>query len=132
MGTLIATGFDAPLRIAQALEEGKTVGMLVDQYLTTGVPVTFFGRRTRANPTIVRIARRVECPIHGVCVRRLPGGRFEIVLTEAIAPARDDAGKLDVDATMQIIFDIIENWIRETPEQWLWQHRRWRPQDSTL
>ena len=28
--------------------------------------------------------------------------------------------------TMQIVMSVIEGWIREHPEQWLWQHRRWR------
>jgi KDO2-lipid IV(A) lauroyltransferase len=27
---------------------------------------------------------------------------------------------------MQLITDIIESWVRENPEQWLWLHRRWR------
>jgi Kdo2-lipid IVA lauroyltransferase/acyltransferase len=27
---------------------------------------------------------------------------------------------------MQIITDVIEGWVREYPEQWLWLHRRWR------
>ena len=29
-------------------------------------------------------------------------------------------------ATMQAITDVIEGWVREHPEQWLWVHRRWR------
>ena len=53
---------------AQALQEGKHVAMLVDQYLTGGVEVTFFGRKTRANPMLARLLRQVECPINGVRV----------------------------------------------------------------
>jgi KDO2-lipid IV(A) lauroyltransferase len=22
---------------------------------------------------------------------------------------------------------VVEGWVRENPEQWLWMHRRWRP-----
>jgi KDO2-lipid IV(A) lauroyltransferase len=32
---------------------------------------------------------------------------------------------------MQAIITVIEGWIREHPEQWLWLHRRWRPEDAT-
>jgi lauroyl/myristoyl acyltransferase len=35
-------------------------------------------------------------------------------------------GKIDVAATMQVITSIIEGWVREHPEQWIWAHRRWR------
>src|SRR6266571_564237 len=61
MGTLIPAGRDAPLRLAEALKSGQHVGMLVDQYLTNGVEVTFFGRKTRANPTLARLLRQIEC-----------------------------------------------------------------------
>jgi len=76
MGTLIPAGRDAPLRLAEALQKGQHVGMLVDQYLTNGVEVTFFGRKTKANPMLARLLRQVDCPIHGVRVVRLPNHRF--------------------------------------------------------
>ena len=28
--------------------------------------------------------------------------------------------------TMQAITAVVEGWVREHPEQWLWLHRRWR------
>jgi KDO2-lipid IV(A) lauroyltransferase len=126
MGTLIPAGRDAPLRLGEALRNGQHVGMLVDQYLTNGVEVTFFGRKTKANPMLARLLRQVECPIHGVRVIRLPNHRFRIELTEEIPPVRDAEGKIDVKGTTQAITDVIESWIREYPEQWLWLHRRWR------
>jgi KDO2-lipid IV(A) lauroyltransferase len=132
MGTLVATGLDAPVRLAEALEAGRHVAMLVDQYYVRGVEVTIFGQRTRANPLIARLARQVDCPIHGTRIVRLPSGRFRAELTEAVPPVRDADGQIDVAGTMQAITTVIENWIRENPAQWLWVHRRWRPQDAPL
>jgi KDO2-lipid IV(A) lauroyltransferase len=59
-------------------------------------------------------------------VIRLPNHRFRAELTGEIAPVRDPDGRIDVQATTQAITTIIESWVREHPEQWLWLHRRWR------
>ena len=126
MGTLIPAGRDAPLRLADALQKGQHVAMLVDQYLTGGVEVTFFGRKTRANPMLARLLRQIECPVHGVRIIRLPGNRFRAELTEEIPPVRDASGRIDVQGTTQAITNVVEGWVREYPEQWLWLHRRWR------
>ena len=130
MGTLIATGLDAPIKISDALKRGAHVGMLVDQYFVRGVEVTFFGRRTMANPLLARLAQHFDCPIHGTRIVRLPGNRFRAELTDEIKPARGADGKIDIAATTQIIINVVEGWIREHPEQWLWLHRRWRPEDA--
>ena len=126
MGTLIPAGRDAPLRLAQALQQGQHVAMLVDQYLTNGVDVTFFGRKTKANPMLARLRRQVDCPIHGTRIIRLPNNRFRGELTEEIPPVRDANGEIDIQGTMQAVTNVVEGWVREYPEQWLWLHRRWR------
>jgi KDO2-lipid IV(A) lauroyltransferase len=126
MGTLIPAGRDAPLRLAQALQDGQHVAMLVDQYLTNGVEVTFFGRKTTANPMLARLLRQVDCPIHGTRIIRLPDNRFRAELSEEVKPVRDASGQVDIQGTMQAITSVVEGWIREYPEQWLWLHRRWR------
>ncbi len=126
MGTLIPAGRNAPLQLAEALKNGQHVAMLVDQWWTNGVEVTFFGRKTRANPTLARLLRQIECPVHGVRIIRLPGHRFRAELSEEVKPVRDANGEIDIQGTMQAITSVIEGWIREYPEQWLWLHRRWR------
>jgi KDO2-lipid IV(A) lauroyltransferase len=127
MGTMVATGLDAPVKLLRVLEAGGHVAMLVDQHYVRGVDVTFFGRTCKANPLLAQLARHVDCPIHGARIVRLPDrDRFRIDLTEAITPARDAEGRVDVAGTMQIVTSVVEGWIREHPEQWLWLHRRWR------
>jgi KDO2-lipid IV(A) lauroyltransferase len=115
------------VRLANAIERGEHVGMLVDQHFVKGVDVVFFGRWAKANPLIAQLARHTGAAIRGVRVVRQPDGNsFWGELTDEIAPARDAEGKVDLQGTMQIITGIVENWIREHPEQWLWLHRRWR------
>jgi KDO2-lipid IV(A) lauroyltransferase len=126
MGTLVPTSIEAPLRLVDALERGSHVALLVDQYNVNAVEVTFFGRRTKTSPLIAWLAGRCDCPIHGIRIIRRPGNRFELEVTEAITPARDANGKIEPQRTMQIITDVVEGWVREHPEQWLWVHRRWR------
>jgi Kdo2-lipid IVA lauroyltransferase/acyltransferase len=127
MGELIPTGLGAPVRLARLLQSGVHVGMLVDQYDMWGIDVMFFGRPCKTNPLIALLARQTECPIRGMRVARQPDGNsFWCEITEPIVPPRAADGRIDVQGTMQAITSVIEGWVRERPEQWLWVHRRWR------
>jgi len=126
MGRMIRSRNIAVLEMAAALEAGEHLGMLVDQHFSRGVDVEFFGRRCKANPTLARLARQFACPVVGVRVIREPGRRFRIAATEELDLPREPDGSVDVAATTQMIASIVEGWIREHPEQWLWFHRRWR------
>jgi Kdo2-lipid IVA lauroyltransferase/acyltransferase len=127
MGELVATSLNAPLKLAHMVKAGIHVGMLADQHYSKGVEVTFFGRPCLANPLIALLARQTECPIHGIRVVRQPDGNsFWGEFTEAIEPVRDADGRIAIQGTMQAVTTVIEGWVREHPEQWLWLHRRWR------
>lgn len=126
MGRLICTRPEAAFEMAGSLERGEHLGMLVDQRFGRGVEVIFFGRPCTANPTIARLARQFECPVIGVRVVRLPGRKFRIDATGPLDLPRDAEGRIEVAGSMQMITGIVEGWVREHPEQWLWFHRRWR------
>jgi KDO2-lipid IV(A) lauroyltransferase len=127
MGELIPTGLDAPVRLGRLLQEGVHVGMLADQHYTRGVEVNFFGRPCLANPLIAMLARQTGLPIYGMRVVRKPDGNsFWGEISAPVEPARSADGRVDIKGTMQAITSVIETWIRQYPEQWLWLHRRWR------
>lgn len=127
MGGLEAARQGAAFAMAGVLDRGGHLGMLIDQHFTRGVDVTFFGMPAKANPILAKFARRFDCPVHGVRVIRLPGGRFRLELTPPLDLPRDADGEIDVPGAMQMMTSVVEGWVREHPEQWLWQHRRWRP-----
>lgn len=126
MGKMVSSSRTGVLELARAVEAGSHVGMLIDQRLSKGVKVQFFGQEVTANPTIARLAKHFNCPVHGVRVIRGEGAQFYIKATEEIHLPRDNEGNIDIQPAMQMLTTIIEEWIREKPEQWLWLHRRFR------
>jgi Kdo2-lipid IVA lauroyltransferase/acyltransferase len=122
---LIRAGAMAPFAVMNVLERRGGVGFIVDEFFPGGENVMFFGRPCKVVPMFGRFAR-LDCPILGARTVRLPGGRFRIEITDPLPAPRDADGKIDVAATMQMITSIIEGWVREHPEQWLWIQRRWR------
>lgn len=121
MGRLIASSNFAPVQMFSELQRGTCIAALQDQPEHRGVDVTFFNRPIKAMRLIAHLARLTERPIHGARVIRLPDRCFRIELTPPIKVAREPGGKIDVQGTTQVITSIIEGWIREYPDQWLWQ-----------
>ena len=126
VGTLVVSGRGAARRVASALQKGECVGIIVDQRINDAPLVTFFGRPSASNPIIGMMARLFNCPVHGTRGVRLPDDRFRIEMTPPLDLPRDAKGRVDAEATNVMVHGVIENWIREAPEQWLWLHDRWR------
>ncbi|MGX5736809.1 lipid A biosynthesis lauroyl acyltransferase [Bosea thiooxidans] len=127
MGGLAAAKQGAAFAMQGVLENGGHLGMLIDQHFTRGTVVPFLGRPALTNPIMGKFARRFECPVHGVRVIRLPKHRFRLELTPPLDLPRDAAGEIDVQGAMAMMTAVVDGWVREYPEQWLWMHRRWRP-----
>jgi Kdo2-lipid IVA lauroyltransferase/acyltransferase len=127
MGGLAAAGPGASFAMREVLEQGGHLGMLIDQHFTRGVSTDFLGRPALTNPILGKFAKYFDCPVHGVRVIRLPGYRFRLELTPPLDLPRDASGVVDVTAAMAAMTKVVEEWVREHPDQWLWMHRRWRP-----
>ena len=124
-GHLVPSRAGAAWSLGRVLDEDGAVGVLVDQHFQRGVPITFFGRETRGNPLVAKLARHYDCAIYPARSIRLPEGRFRLELHDAIEVPRGPNG-VDVQELTQKLSDIVEGWVREYPEQWLWLHRRWK------
>ena len=126
MGDLVPSKVGASWALAGVLEKGGSVGMLVDQHYGRGMDVEFFGHNVKANPLLAKLARQFDCPIHPARCVRLADGRFRIEIEDEVERSFKTDGSLDVQKLTQDINSVVERWVREYPEQWLWLHRRWR------
>jgi KDO2-lipid IV(A) lauroyltransferase len=120
---LIEASPAAPREMLRALRQERLVGMLVDQHYAGGVEVSFFGHTCQVNPLLARLARSQDWPVYGARAVRLPDQRHRYELIGPLELPRDPSGKVDVQGAMQMVFGVIETWIREHPEQWMWVHR---------
>ena len=102
------------------LKSGNTIAILPDQYVYEGAPLTYFGRTAPTSLAAAELALKYGAdlvPIYGI----RQGTRFEIV-AEAPIPHTDPA------TMMQAVNDSLEARVRAHPDQWLWIHRRWKPE----
>jgi KDO2-lipid IV(A) lauroyltransferase len=111
--------------IMDFVRKGGRLGLVCDLHDRTGLPVPFFGRPAKSVTIPAMIARRVGARIWmSRCLRVGKQSRFQIELKELKVPRT--ASQADdikwITAAMQRQF---EAWIREAPEQWSWNNRRW-------
>lgn len=125
MGGLVPSRAGAALQLARILESGGNVGALVDQKFRRGVRTTFFNRPCLTNPLVPKLARQYDCDVYPARCIRLPGGRYRLEIMEKLELPRDKDGAVDVTRMSQLLNDVVEEWVREHPGQWMWFHRRW-------
>jgi KDO2-lipid IV(A) lauroyltransferase len=122
----IAKGSSGARAIIAALKGGQTLTMLVDQKMNDGIAVPFFGREAMTASAAAELALRHDATLLPARVERLNGARFRITVYPALDLPRSGNRQADVLATMTAVNTLLEDWIRERPDQWFWVHRRWR------
>jgi KDO2-lipid IV(A) lauroyltransferase len=122
-GNTLLSKRDFARSIFYALQKNEPVGILVDQNSSAenGAFVPFFGTSACANLTFARLAARSGADvIPGFATWSEKERKYVLKFYPAVLITGDA-----VEDTKRIQA-AIEAAIRETPEQWLWIHRRWK------
>ena len=107
--------------ILDGVINNKNIFLLVDQKDSAGNLVDFFGRKVKTQTGFLKIARKYNLKIVPMKNIRLPNNKFQITFQE---PIEHNNINITDDKKMLEINTIIEQWIRENPQNWLWQHKR--------
>lgn len=131
LGMTVVRDRDAVRQTARSLRAGRVIAFLADQsglHIASSF-INFFGRpaKTPRGPAV--FALRLGAPLYfGACIRE-PDGRYRIHVRE-IAAERTGDTEHDVDAILNEYSRLLEHFVRATPAQYFWQHRRWKRQPA--
>lgn len=114
-------------KVLRLLAEGRGVGILIDQHMSTpdAIYVDFFGRPAATTSTLAALALRTGAPVLPLFAFPLPGGRYRMVYEHPVEPPAADSPDATREFTQRCT-DVLEMHVRRHPELWLWMHRRWR------
>jgi Kdo2-lipid IVA lauroyltransferase/acyltransferase len=122
---LIPKGSTGARRLIAVLGGGGHLAMLIDQKMNDGIPVKLFGRDAMTAPALAQLALKYDCPMVPGRIVRLGGAHFRMIVGPPLVVARSGNRHADTRAVTEAVNRQLERWITETPEQWLWLHRRW-------
>ena len=115
--------------ILKVLAEGGTVGILADTNtsLEEGVFADFFGIPASTTSGLARIALRTDAAvIPGFLVWNAAQSKYRLQFAPALELTRTGDEEVDVRANTSLFTSVIEAYVREHPDQWLWVHKRWK------
>ncbi len=106
-------------QMVKFLRDGNTVAILLDQYVHGGTVLRFFGKPAPTSLSAADMALKYDAllvPVYGIRRR----GGFDIIAEDPIPHSTPEA-------MTQAINDSLEARVRADMDQWLWIHRRWKP-----
>jgi KDO2-lipid IV(A) lauroyltransferase len=112
-----------------AMRARETVGILMDTNMTPpqGVFVDFFGIQACTASGLARIALRTDAAVvPGFAIWDDAKGKYRLRFDPAVELTRTGDLEADIIANTQKVTKIIEEYVRQYPDQWLWVHRRWK------
>jgi len=112
--------------LPKALKQGQSVSIMIDQHLSSGVPVPFLGHPAQSTTLPAAYARRNNAVLFAGLVQRIDRQfRFRIECKRIILPEQAKNTEQDAIDCTSALHEAYAETIHQRPELWLWIHRRW-------
>lgn len=114
--------------IMDLLKANHLIGILSDQNVSSreGVFVDFFGRPACTGAGLAVMAMRSGSPVLPAFMARQKSGKYKFIIKPTIEAVCTDHYENDLVVNTQRFTKIIEDIIREYPDQYFWFHQRWK------
>jgi len=112
----------------RGLKKGAFLGIVGDQGMpSSGYAYPFLGRKAWTSTAPALLAYRTNSPVIFAETRRVPSG-YKIHYSEPIWPNLTKPMEEEIPRIMDEALHLLEESVKRSPGEWLWQHNRWKQQ----
>lgn len=110
-----------------AFKENKSIAVVIDQHIGSGIDIEFLGQKVKATDSTARVALKFDAIIIPIFTVNNGFRDWTIEVQEPIDVKTYEFKSEDkIKELTQIQNDIVSNQILKKPDFWLWQHKRFK------
>ena len=118
----IKKGRSGTRQILENLKQGNSIALMIDQRVTEGIKINFFGDLASTTTIPAQIIKKYMCDLVPIYIERNRKYYFKMYVSQPIV--------INIEKSQEEISKhlntILEKMILKNPDQWIWTHNRWK------
>ena len=118
----IRKGRSGTRQILENLKKGNSIALMIDQRVTEGIKIDFFGNLASTTTIPAQIIKKYQCDLVPIYIERFEKYNFKMYVSQPIA-INSEKSQEEISKHLNTI---LEKMILKKPDQWIWTHNRWK------
>ena len=118
----IRKGRSGTRQILENLKKGNSIALMIDQRVTEGIKIDFFGNLASTTTIPAQIIKKYQCDLVPIYIERLEKYNFKMYVSQPIV-INSEKSQEEISKHLN---KILEKMILKNPDQWIWTHNRWK------
>ena len=118
----IKKGRSGTRQILENLKQGNSIALMIDQRVTEGIKINFFGDLASTTTIPAQIIKKYMCDLVPIYIERNRKHYFKMYVSQPIV-INIEKSQEEISKHLNII---LEKMILKNPDQWIWTHNRWK------
>ena len=118
----IRKGRSGTRQILENLKKGNSIALMIDQRVTEGIKINFFGDLASTTTIPAQIIKKYKCDLVPIYIERTEKHYFKMYVSQPIVI---NSEKSNEEISLHLN-KILEKMILKNPDQWIWTHNRWK------
>ena len=118
----IKKGRSGTRQILENLKKGNSIALMIDQRVTEGIKINFFGSLASTTTIPAQIIKKYKCDLVPIYIERIKNHKFKMYVSQPIVINPN----ISQEEISKHLNKILEKMILKNPDQWIWTHDRWK------